>query len=66
MEGISDGGDRDMSCYQLEECTWKGYIYLHEAERPETREKLSFTPKHQPHKPGGANSTGHIYQLREF
>lgn len=51
--GISDGGDRDMGCYQLEECTRKGY--LHEAERPETREKLCFRPKHQPHKPGGAN-----------
>lgn len=43
-----------MSCYQLEECTRKGY--LHEADRPETREKL----------PGGANSTGHIHQLRDF
>lgn len=53
-----------MSRYQLEECTRKGY--LHEADRPETREKLCFRPKHQPHKPGGATSTGHIHQLRDF
>ena len=44
--GISNGGHRDMSCCRLEECTQKGY--LHEAERLETREKLCFTPKHQP------------------
>lgn len=31
-EGISDGGDRDISRYQLEECIRKGY--LKETERP--------------------------------
>lgn len=30
------------------------------------REKQCFRPKHQAHKPGGANSTGHIHQLRDF
>lgn len=61
--GISDGGDRDMNCYRLEECIRKGYLY--EAECPETRERPCFRPKHHPHNTGGGK-TGHIHQVREF
>ena len=61
--GISDGGDRDISCYRLRECAQTGY--LNKAERPETREKLCFRPKHQSHNPGGGN-TDHIHRVREL
>ena len=37
-KGISDEGDRDISCYRLEEYAQTNY--LDETKRPETREKL--------------------------
>lgn len=62
-KGISDEGDRDISCYRLEEYAQTNY--LHETKRPETREKLCFGTNHQLYNLGGGN-IGHLHQIREF
>lgn len=52
-----------ISCYRLEEYAQTNY--LHEAKRPETREKLYFGTNHQLYNLGGGN-IGHLHQIREF
>ena len=67
-KGVLDEGDRDISSflqtgYRLEECAQRDY--LHEVERPKTREKQCFRLNYQPYNLGGGN-TGHFHQVREF
>ena len=62
-KGVADEGEKEVSYCWLEEFVQTDYLY--NAERPETRGKLSLRSNHQSHDPGSGN-VGLVHQIWEF